>query len=151
MAGEKYTKTEIVDAIYQKTGLNRKDIREVVELFIGEVKTALIKNMVMELRGFGTFSIRIRKGRQAARNPKTGEIFPVTSHGIAVFKAGRDLKQAVWNIEAGSAGAEQAAGDAGTGKGNGGNGDGEHAGAGSVTGEEGAPAEQEKGADEGEV
>jgi integration host factor subunit beta len=100
MAEEKYTKAEIVDSIYQKTGFSRKDIREIIELFIEEVKNALIKKMVIELRGFGTFGIKIRKGRKLARNPKTGETLQVHSHGIAAFKAGRELKQAVWNVNA---------------------------------------------------
>jgi len=94
----KYTKADIVDAIYNKTGMNRKEIRDVVELFIEEVKTALVSHKIIELRGFGTFEIRIRKGRQKARNPKTGEILSVSSHGIASFRAGRELRQDVWNL-----------------------------------------------------
>jgi integration host factor subunit beta len=98
MVGDKYTKAEIVDSIYNKSGLNRKEIRDVIELFIDEIKGALIKRMVIELRGFGTFGVKVRKGRQKARNPKTGEILSVGSHGIAIFRAGRELKQDVWNL-----------------------------------------------------
>jgi integration host factor subunit beta len=99
MVGNKYTKAEIVDSIYNKTGINRKEIRDVVDLFIDEIKDALIKRMVIELRGFGTFEVKIRKGRQKARNPRTGEILSVNSHGIASFRAGRELKQDVWNLK----------------------------------------------------
>ena len=95
----KITKADIVDAIYNKTGLDRKEIRNVVDLFIEEVKTALISHDIIELRGFGTFEIKIRKGRQKARNPKTGEILSVGSHGIASFRAGRELRQDVWNLK----------------------------------------------------
>ena len=95
---DKYTKADIVDAIYNKIGIDRKDIRTVVDLFIDEVKAALISRKVIELRGFGTFEIKVRKGRREARNPKTGEIFSVNSHGIAAFRAGRELKQDVWNL-----------------------------------------------------
>jgi integration host factor subunit beta len=98
MVGSKYTKAEIVDSIYNKTGLNRKEIRDVMDLFIDELKSALIKRMVIELRGFGTFEVKVRKGRQKARNPRTGEILSVNSHGIALFRAGRELKQDVWNL-----------------------------------------------------
>jgi integration host factor subunit beta len=97
MVGDKYTKAEIVDSIYDKTGLSRREIREVMDLFIGEIKAALIKRKVVELRGFGTFEVKVRKGRQKARNPKTGEVLAVNSHGAAIFRAGRDLKQDVWN------------------------------------------------------
>ena len=96
---DKFTKADIVDAIYNKTGINRKEIRDMVDLFIDEVKAALVSNKVIELRGFGTFEIKIRKGRQKARNPKTGETLSVNSHGIAVFRAGRELRQDVWALK----------------------------------------------------
>ena len=95
---DKFTKADIVDAIYNKTGISRKEVRDVVDLFIGEIKNALVSNKVIELRGFGTFETKIRKGRQKARNPKTGEILSVNSHGIAMFRAGQELRQDVWNL-----------------------------------------------------
>jgi integration host factor subunit beta len=98
MAEKKITKAELVDAVYEKTGLNRKDIKTVIELSIDEIKGALTKDAVVELRGFGTFEVRRRKGRIKARNPKTDEEVTVPSHGIAAFRPGRELKQAVWNV-----------------------------------------------------
>ena len=95
----KFTKADIVDAIYNKTGLNRKEIRDVMDLFINEVKAALVSYDAVELRGFGTFEIKVRKGRQRARNPKTGEIVSVNSHGIAIFRPGRELKRDVWTLK----------------------------------------------------
>ena len=95
----KITKADIVDAIYNRIGAERRTIRDVVDLFIEEVKAALISQNIIELRGFGTFEIKIRKGRKKARNPKTGEILSVNSHGIAAFRAGRDLRQDVWNLK----------------------------------------------------
>ena len=70
-----------------------------VDLFIEEIKSAIVSCKVIELRGFGTFETRIRKGRQKARNPKTGEILSVSSHGIVVFRPGRDLKKDVWPLK----------------------------------------------------
>ena len=98
MTDSKYTKADIVDSIYYKTGINRKEIREMMDLVIDEISSALRQHRVIELRGFGTFEIRIRKGRQKARNPKTGETISVNSHGIVSFRAGRELKQDVWNL-----------------------------------------------------
>jgi integration host factor subunit beta len=98
MVATKFTKADIIDSIYNKTGINRKDIRVVVDLLIDEIKTALVNQRVIELRGFGTFEIKVRKGRTKARNPKTGELLSVGSHGIAAFRAGRDLKREVWNL-----------------------------------------------------
>jgi integration host factor subunit beta len=107
MAGKKVTKADIVDSVYQKTGMSRKEIRTVVDLFLDEIKDALIEQMIIELRGFGTFEIRVRKGRQKARNPKTGEAVSVNSHGIAAFRPGRELKQDVWSL----GGKEEASGE----------------------------------------
>ena len=94
----KLTKADIVDAIYSKAETDRKKIQHVVDLFLDEVKAALVSNKVIELRGFGTFEIKIRKGREKARNPKTGETVSVNSHGIAAFRAGRELRKDVWSI-----------------------------------------------------
>jgi len=99
MAEKKITKAEIIDTIYEKTGLNRKDIKSIVDLALEGIGNALAEGMIIELRGFGTFEIRIRKGRQKARNPKTGKAVSVSSHGIAAFRAGKELRQAVWNLQ----------------------------------------------------
>ena len=95
----KLTKADIVDAIYGKLTTDRKIIQKAVDLFIDEVKDALVSYKVIELRGFGTFEIKIRKGRKEARNPKTGETLSVEPHGIVAFRAGRELKQDVWTIK----------------------------------------------------
>ena len=98
MTGKKITKIEIIDSIYEKTGMSRKDIKTAVDLALEGIKDALSLGTMIELRGFGTFEIRIRKGRQKARNPKTEEAVSVSSHGIAAFRAGKELRQAVWNL-----------------------------------------------------
>jgi integration host factor subunit beta len=99
MAAKKLTKADVVDSVYQKTGMSRKEIRTIIDLFLDEIKDTLVKRMCVELRGFGTFEVRIRKGRQKARNPRTGKLVSVNSHGIAAFRPGRELKQDVWNID----------------------------------------------------
>jgi integration host factor subunit beta len=98
MAANKLTKADIIDALYEKTGMNRNEIRGAVEFFIDEMKEALIRRQVIELRGFGTFEVKIRKARPRARNPRTGEKIVIRSHGVVAFRSGRELKQAVWNI-----------------------------------------------------
>jgi integration host factor subunit beta len=97
MAVKKFTKADIVDSLYQKTGMSRKEIRTIIDLFIDEIKDSLMSRLVIELRGFGTFEVKVRKGRPA-RNPRTGETISIHSHGIASFRPGRELKQDVWNI-----------------------------------------------------
>jgi len=94
----KLTKAEIIEAIFEKTQVNRKTIHSVVDQFFDEVKLALMDDRVVELRGFGTFEIRTRKGREKARNPKTGEVVPVQNHGVTVFRPGKDLKKKTWEL-----------------------------------------------------
>lgn len=98
MGKNKLTKAEIIDNIAERIDLNRKDIHQIVDEFFEEVKVALEEDRVIELRGFGTFEVRTRKGREKARNPKTGEIVPVQDHGVAAFRPGRELKKIVWPL-----------------------------------------------------
>ena len=94
----KVTKAELIDNLLDKTEINRKDLHDFVDLFIEELKHALCEGKSIELRGFGTFEIRKRKGRSKARNPKTGEMISVRDHGVAIFRPGKELKQKTWNI-----------------------------------------------------
>jgi integration host factor subunit beta len=98
MSGKKLSKAEIVESIYERAGVEKKDIRAVIENYVDVVKGALMEGKVIELRGFGTFEVRIRKGRKKARNPRTGELVSVSSHGIVSFRAGQELKREVWPI-----------------------------------------------------
>ena len=94
----KMTKAEIIENIHEKSAISRKEIHNVIDAFFNEVKDALNEDRVVELRGFGTFEIRTRKGRERARNPKTGEIVPVKTHGVTVFRPGKELKKTAWDI-----------------------------------------------------
>jgi len=98
MAAKKFTKADIVDAVYEKTGMNRREISTVIDLVTSEIKTALMERCVIELRGFGTFEVKMRKARLRARNPRTGEIISIRSHGNVTFRPGRELKQDAWAI-----------------------------------------------------
>ncbi len=98
MAPAKLTKAEIVDAIAEEQNMKRRDVQAVVDAFFGEVKDALLQDRVVEFRGFGTFEIRTRKGRERARNPRTGELVSVKNHGVVVFRPGKELKQSAWDL-----------------------------------------------------
>ncbi len=95
----KFTKAEIVNNIYECVDVNKKDIHLIIDSFFDEVKKALVEAKVVELRGFGTFEVKTRKAREKARNPKTGEIVPVDSHGVTVFRPGKELKELTWNVK----------------------------------------------------
>jgi len=98
MKKDKLTKAEIIESLHDQLGLNRNDIHEVIDSFFEEVKSGLKKEQIIELRGFGTFEIKTRKGRDKARNPKTGDTVKVQTHGVAVFRPGKEIKDEVWNL-----------------------------------------------------
>ena len=95
MGEPKLTKAEIIELIHQEVNVSKKNIHKSLDLLFQEIKAGLLQDKVIELRGFGTFEIKMRKGRKA-RNPKTGEIVNVNNHGVAVFRPGRELKQKAW-------------------------------------------------------
>lgn len=101
MVGGKKTKSDLVNHIYEKSGHELKDIRSIVDIFLDEIKGALEEGESVELRGFGTFEVRERKGRKKARNPKTGETVSVQDHAVVAFRSGKELKSSVWSIPAG--------------------------------------------------
>ncbi|MCR5218085.1 HU family DNA-binding protein [Treponema sp.] len=93
MAGKKITRADLVEAVYQDIACERKVIQQVVESFLEQLKKSLAEANPVELRGFGSFDIRLRSGREKARNPKTGEILSVAPRYTAVFKPGQELKK----------------------------------------------------------
>ncbi|MEE1165866.1 MAG: HU family DNA-binding protein [Treponema sp.] len=99
MASKKVTKYDLVEAVYKDLDCEKHVIQEVVEKFLLEVKKSLENGATIELRGFGTFEPRLRKGRSCARNPKTGEQLSVAPHYVAAFRAGQELKKALWSLK----------------------------------------------------
>lgn len=98
MKNAKLTKAEMIGVIGERTGYSASEIASVINETFRVLSDALAEGRTAELRGFGTFEVRRRKGRDAARNPKTGEAVSVPSHGVAVFRAGKELKDAVWDM-----------------------------------------------------
>lgn len=99
MADGKITKNDLVDSVYQRmTKCERYVVQDVLDLLLDELKDSLKTGATVELRGFGTFESRLRKGRAKARNPKTGELISVAPHYVAAFRAGKELKKALWNL-----------------------------------------------------
>ena len=99
MTDKKLTKAEIIDNIKEKhPEIGREDIHQVLDGLFVELKMGLAADKIIELRGLGTFEVRTRAGKDHARNPKTGEIVAVDSHGVVFFRAGKELQQLVWDM-----------------------------------------------------
>ncbi|MBM4160402.1 MAG: integration host factor subunit beta [Ignavibacteria bacterium] len=88
------TKADIVDVIAAATGLTKVETEAVVDGFISTVIDAMKAGKNIEIRGFGSFKVKKRKGRMA-RNPRTGEQVMVEEHFVPIFKVSKDLKHAV--------------------------------------------------------
>ena len=99
MSEKKVTKGDLVDAVYKSTDVEKQVIQKVVDSLLLHTREELEKGSTIELRGFGTFEVRLRKGRAVARNPKTGEKLSVEPHYVAAFRAGQILKDKLWNLK----------------------------------------------------
>mgnify|MGYP000291590084 FL=1 len=87
-------KTELVNAIAQKTGLSKKNSEAALNGFIASVEEALQKGEKVVLVGFGTFEVRQRAERKG-RNPQTKKEIIIPACKTPVFKAGKGLKEKV--------------------------------------------------------
>ncbi|MBQ6562402.1 MAG: HU family DNA-binding protein [Clostridiales bacterium] len=87
-------KTELIAALAEKAGLNKRDAEKALNAFTDVVTDTLIKGDKVQLVGFGSFEVKDRAAR-TARNPRTGDELTVPASKAPIFKAGKALKEAV--------------------------------------------------------
>ncbi len=103
------TKADLIDEVSKLAELTRKDSEVIVETIFDSIVRSLRVGDKIEIRGFGSFRTRQRRGR-IGRNPKTGEKVEVPPKKIPFFKPSKELKDFVNSTEAAaSAGATSAA------------------------------------------
>lgn len=88
------TKSELVAAIAEKTGLTKKASEEALGAVVDTISDALTKGEKVQLVGFGTFEVRERAERTGI-NPQTREKITIAATKTPAFKAGSALKEAV--------------------------------------------------------
>jgi integration host factor beta subunit len=89
------TKSELVEKIMEANGiLSRKESELVVNIIFDSMADALKAGDKVEIRGFGSFTIRERDAREA-RNPKSGEIVKIPAKKTPFFKTGKELRERV--------------------------------------------------------
>jgi integration host factor subunit alpha len=88
------TKAEMAERLFEELGLNKREAKEVVELFFEEIRETLQSNEQVKLSGFGNFDLR-DKGERPGRNPKTGEEIPISARRVVTFRPGQKLKARV--------------------------------------------------------
>ena len=91
------TKSELIEKLSYTNGvLNKKESEIIVNTIFNSISDALIAGDRVEIRGFGSFTIRLRDAREA-RNPKSGDIVRIPSKKTPFFKTGKELREEVNN------------------------------------------------------
>jgi len=88
------TKADMAEKLYEELGLNKREAKEIVEMFFEEIRSALEKGNQVKLSGFGNFDLR-EKNQRPGRNPKTGEEIPISARRVVTFRPGQKLKARV--------------------------------------------------------
>ena len=87
-------KTDLIDAVAEKTNLSKKDAEQVLDAAIDYVTQTLKKGEKLTISGFGSFDVSARAAR-TGRNPKTGEAIQIPASKSPRFKAGKVLKETI--------------------------------------------------------
>ena len=87
-------KTDLIEVISKQSRISRVDAKQLIEIILEEISSAITSGNGVEVRGFGVFYKRHRKGRIGI-NPKTGEKTEVSEKFVPFFKPGKLLKEAV--------------------------------------------------------
>lgn len=90
------TKADLAETLFDELGLNKREAKELVDLFYEEVRIALEDGQSVKLSGFGNFTLRDKKQRPG-RNPKTGEEIPISARRVVTFRPGQKLKVRIDN------------------------------------------------------
>ena len=88
------TKADLVEKIWEKIGLSKKEAQEIIEILFDTMKQTFIEGESVKISGFGTFNIRQKMSRRG-RNPKTGEPVPLSGKCVPHFKPGKELRERV--------------------------------------------------------
>lgn len=88
------TKADLAEKLFEELGLNKREAKELVDVFFEEIRASLEGNEQVKLSGFGNFDLR-DKSQRPGRNPKTGEEIPISARRVVTFKPGQKLKARV--------------------------------------------------------
>ena len=88
------TKSELIETIATRIDVPKKRAEDVVNAVFDSMKDALMENERIEIRGFGSFSIREYRAKRG-RNPRTGAAVDVDEKRSVHFKAGKELRERV--------------------------------------------------------
>lgn len=87
-------KSDVIRAVADKKGISVSAAGRVIDTMFGAMAKAIMKGERIDVRGFGSFMVRVYPGR-TAHNPKTGCRVNVGSRSRPYFRAGKELKAVV--------------------------------------------------------
>ena len=91
------TKSELIERLTTVSGtVNKREAELIVNTIFDSIGDALVGGDRVEIRGFGSFTVRERDAREA-RNPKSGEIVRIPNKKTPFFKTGKELRERVSN------------------------------------------------------
>ncbi len=88
------TKADFAETLFDELGLNKREAKDIVEIFFEEIKSSLENGEQVKISGFGKFELRDKSSRPG-RNPKTGEEIPISARRVVTFRSGQKLKARV--------------------------------------------------------
>jgi len=88
------TKAELVERVYEKAGIAKKDSTELVEAVFEMLKSTLEAGEKLKISGFGNFEVK-KKADRKGRNPQTGEQITISARSVLTFKPSSVLKSAI--------------------------------------------------------
>ena len=89
------TKSGLIERVAELTPhISKKDTEVVVNTIFDSMTEALKQGERIEIRGFGSFQVKVREAREG-RNPKTGEEVQIPAKRTPFFKVGKELKEKV--------------------------------------------------------
>jgi integration host factor subunit beta len=89
------TKSDLIERVSVRVPhISKKDTETVVNTIFDSMTESLMQGDRIEIRGFGSFQVKIREAREG-RNPKTGEEVKIPAKRTPFFKVGKELKERI--------------------------------------------------------
>ena len=85
------TKADLVEIVFEKVGLSKKEAHDIIEIIFDTIKQSFEEGESVKVPGFGTFNVR-KKASRRGRNPQTGDELEITARRVLTFKTSNQLK-----------------------------------------------------------
>ena len=92
MSQKTLTKADLVEAVAEATGKNRRDLKNVIDKLIQIMTDAMVQDHALLLSGFGKFECFHKRARRG-RNPMTSESIMLAARTVVVFRVSRNFRK----------------------------------------------------------